>query len=108
MGGISTHVLDVAAGRPATGLAVRLEGRSVGEWVLLTESTTDDDGRVGDLLGGRDLEAGEYRITFDTGSHNPDGFYPSVSVVFRVASPDEHHHVPLLLSPFGYSTYRGS
>ena len=108
MGGISTHVLDVAAGQPAAGLGVRLEGRSVGEWVLLGEAVTDDDGRVADLLGGRDLEAGEYRITFDTGSHNPDGFYPSAAVVFRVSSSDEHHHIPLLLSPFGYSTYRGS
>jgi len=108
MGGISTHVLDVATGRPASGLAVRLEGRSVGEWVLLHEAVTDDDGRVGDLLHGRDLEAGEYRITFDTASHNPGGFYPSASVVFRVTDPEEHHHVPLLLSPFGYSTYRGS
>lgn len=108
MAGISTHVLDTSAGRPASGMAVRLEGRATGEWVLLAEATTDDDGRVADLLEGRELETGEYRITFDTGGYLEGGFYPEASVAFRVTEPDEHHHIPLLLSPFGYSTYRGS
>lgn len=106
--GVSTHVLDTARGRPAAGVAVRLEREDGGGWRTVSEATTDGDGRVRDLLAGGDLAAATYRITFDTGGYLDGGYYPEASVVFRVSDPDEHHHVPLLLSPFGYTTYRGS
>ena len=105
---LSTHVLDAACGRPAVGVGVRLDALPGGE--LLAEARTDDDGRVRNLAA--DLSAGSYRITFDTGGYfaatGQQGFYPEVVVTFVVADPGEHHHVPLLLSPFAYSTYRGS
>ncbi len=114
---LSTHVLDIARGRPAEGVPVRLERRTGGDrtgggWTELAGTRTDADGRA--ELGGRDdsLAAGVYRITFATGAyhqrHGIDGFYPEASVVFRLTEPDEHYHVPLLLAPWGYSTYRGS
>jgi 5-hydroxyisourate hydrolase len=104
MATLSTHVLDTAAGRPAAGIAVRLETRG-GDG--LGDSVTDADGRIGSLGG--ELEPGEYVLRFDTGAYwsSGAGFYPEVVVVFTVAD-DRHHHVPLLLSPYGYSTYRGS
>jgi len=100
---LSTHVLDTAAGRPAVGVLVRLETR---DGRPLGEATTDADGRVG-ALGPDSLDPGDYALRFDTGSY-VDGFYPEVVVTFTIADPGEHYHVPLLLSPFGYSTYRGS
>lgn len=104
---ISTHVLDTAAGSPAPGLSVRLERGSGEAWDVVGEGVTDGDGRLGDL--GSELVAGTYRLRFDTGAyHEGRGFYPEVVVTFEVADPSQHHHVPLLLSPFGYSTYRGS
>jgi 5-hydroxyisourate hydrolase len=109
MSGITTHVLDVAQGRPAAGIAVTLEGFSGGAWRMIGQGVTDGDGRLRTLLAaGAPLDAGEYRLTFDTGVYNPDGFYPTVSIAFTIRNPGEHYHVPLLLSPFGYSTYRGS
>jgi 5-hydroxyisourate hydrolase len=114
MSGITTHVLDTSAGRPAAGVAVRLEVR-MGErgWVTLAERVTDADGRARDLLAeGARLDAGAYRLTFATGAYfagqGQGTFFPEASVVFEVRDPAAHHHVPLLLSPFGYSTYRGS
>ena len=114
MSAITTHVLDLERGQPARGIPVRLELRSPDRgWVKLAERITDDDGRVGDLLaaGGRP-EAGRYRLTFETGEYfrarREPTFYPEVIVAFEVRDPAEHYHVPLLLSPFGYSTYRGS
>ena len=105
---ITTHILDTAAGRPAAGVAVRLERESEGAFEELGHGATDADGRVGDLLAAdHALVPGVYRISFDVGSYQP-GFYPSVSIDFRVEATDEHYHVPLLLSPYGYSTYRGS
>jgi 5-hydroxyisourate hydrolase len=105
---LSTHVLDAALGRPAAGVGVRLDAMPAGE--LLAQARTDRDGRVRDLAA--DLAAGAYRITFDTGGYfaatGQQGFYPEVAVTFVVTDPGEHHHVPLLLSPFAYSTYRGS
>jgi 5-hydroxyisourate hydrolase len=100
---LSTHVLDTAKGRPAEGIAVRLETRT-GE--VLDEGLTDADGRIGPI-GPERLDRGAYVLRFDTGLY-VDGFYPEVVVVFTVADPDQHDHVPLLLSPYGYSTYRGS
>ncbi|HEY3999433.1 MAG TPA: hydroxyisourate hydrolase [Candidatus Xenobia bacterium] len=110
MSGITTHVLDTSKGRPAAGVAVLLE-RLEGSWKELSRKTTDADGRVKDLL--RDpLQTGKYRLTFDTGawlaSQGTQGFFPEVAITFEIHDAASHYHVPLLLSPFGYSTYRGS
>jgi 5-hydroxyisourate hydrolase len=111
MSGISTHVLDTSRGRPAEGVPVRLERRQDGGWRALGSSRTDRDGRARDLVPGS-AETGTYRLTFDTAAYfasaGVEGFYPVVEVVFEVRDPAQNHHVPLLLSPFGYSTYRGS
>ena len=112
MSGISTHILDTARGCPAAGVPVRLERHDNDQWHLLGEGTTDDDGRNRGLLSGRPLTAGLHRITFEIAAYHTalgvDGFYPRAVVEFVVREPQSHHHVPLLLSPFGYSTYRGS
>jgi 5-hydroxyisourate hydrolase len=104
MATLSTHVLDTAAGRPAAGVAVRLESR---DGDVLDSGVTDGDGRVGSLGG--ELGPAAYVLRFDTGAYwsSRSGFFPEVVIVFTVAD-DRHHHVPLLLSPYGYSTYRGS
>ncbi len=101
MATLSTHVLDTSSGRPAAGVAVRLETR---DGDVLDSGATDEDGRIGSLGGELGLAA--YVLRFDTGSY-VSGFFPEVVIVFTVAD-DRHHHVPLLLSPYGYSTYRGS
>ena len=113
MSGITTHVLDTSSGRPASGVAVKLEVRMDRGWVTLAERKTDDDGRVRDLVSdGSKLDAGTYRLTFGTGAYfaarDLSTFFPEATVVFEVRDPAQPHHVPLLLSPFGYSTYRGS
>ncbi|XP_051124539.1 uric acid degradation bifunctional protein TTL isoform X2 [Andrographis paniculata] len=120
---ITTHVLDTAAGRPAAGIEVRLEmwedpqSRPLFHqidsncWKLLGSSTTDKDGRSGQLMSISDaLNPGVYRISFDTGKYNPEGFFPYTAIVFEIRESQkwEHFHVPLLLSPFSFSTYRGS
>lgn len=112
-GGLSCHVLDTSQGRPATGVRIALERfEEPSGWSPVAVSTTDSDGRVRDLLGGQPLEPGEYRARFETGDYferrGVQSFYPRVEVTFAVASADEHYHVPLLLSPHGYTTYRGS
>ena len=107
--GLSTHVLDTSTGRPASAMPLRLERRNTaGEFELLREAKTDADGRVKDLQP--TLAAGIYRLTFDTKMYfgNEPSFYPSVCISFEVTAPTEHHHVPLLIPPFGFSTYRGS
>lgn len=105
---ITTHVLDTAAGRPAAGVAVALErAGEAGEWTVLSQRRTDGDGRVREL--GAAPAPGCYRLRFDTAGHlGPEAFFPEVVVQFTVADPAADLHVPLLLSPFGYSTYRGS
>lgn len=112
MSGISTHVLDTALGQPARGVPVRLERQDGPTWTLLGAGTTDDDGRHRGLLSGAALQAGVHRITFEIADYHTsvgvDGFFPEASIVFVVRDAGAHHHVPLLLSPFGYSTYRGS
>lgn len=112
MGNITTHVLDTSAGRPAAGLHVTLELRAeAGNWREVGRGDTDADGRLRGLTDGR-IEAGLYRLTFHTGGYfgalAVETFYPAVVVLFRVADSAQHYHVPLLVSPFGYSTYRGS
>jgi 5-hydroxyisourate hydrolase len=104
---VSTHVLDAVAGRPAAGVRVVLERRTPDGWNELTARDTDVDGRIADLAAS--TEPGVHRLRFDVDGHfGPASFYPEVVIVFRVADAAAHHHVPLLLSPFAYSTYRGS
>jgi len=106
---LSTHVLNAMTGRPATGVAVRLDSWTDTGWTVAAEGSTDADGRIGDLGS---PPAGRHRITFDTGGYfaalGTATFYPEVSVVFEVTDAAQHHHVPLLLGPYGYTTYRGS
>jgi len=104
---LSTHVLDAVLGAPAHGVPVRLERRGPAGWTLLAERVTGPDGRIADLSTG--LAAGSYRLVFDTGSYlGPEAFYPEVAITFQVSGAGQHYHVPLLLSPYAYSTYRGS
>jgi len=111
---ISTHILDIVQGKPAKNLLVRLEKQNTpGDWRPLTSARTDQDGRCGQLLPeGDDLSAGVYRLVFDTGSYyalqRVDTLYPVVEVTFRAREGESHFHIPLLLSPHGYTTYRGS
>ncbi len=111
---ISTHVLDITQGQPAKDVAVRLERReSAGEWALLYSSRTDGDGRCGQLLPESEvLRPGLYRVSFDTASYHHaqsiEGLYPIVEITFQVRDGETHFHIPLLLSPNGYTTYRGS
>lgn len=110
---ITTHVLDTALGKPAPGMKVSLEVLSAGSgWTQVAWGTTDADGRVRELLPDPYLSERRYRLVFDTlsyfASRGAEAFYPVVIVVFEISDPLQHYHVPLLLSPFGYSTYRGS
>ncbi len=109
---LTTHVLDTARGRPANGVPVVVERLDEDGFVEVARGVTDEDGRARDLLAPGGLTEGTWRLVFDTATYfrgiGVDGFYPRVPVWFAVTSPHEHHHVPLLLSPFGYSTYRGS
>jgi 5-hydroxyisourate hydrolase len=113
MSQITTHVLDVSLGQPAAGVPVTLEiEKAGGQWKELSRGATDGDGRLRHLLEPGSLAEGTYRLTFDTHtyfeSRKTAGLYPQVAVVFRVRDAKQHYHIPLLLSPFGYSTYRGS
>jgi 5-hydroxyisourate hydrolase len=119
MSAISTHVLDVANGCPAAGLRVRLEHVAPAGTKEIARASTDSGGRI-TTLGPELIEPGVYRLVFETAGYlgrnagsggsgtGKDAFFPEVAVTFAVADQDEHYHVPLLLSPFGYSTYRGS
>jgi len=108
MSTVTTHVLDSARGRPASGVDVRLESADGAE---IAVGSTDADGRITDL-GPSELAAGTYRLVFNTGGYfavtGQPVFYPEVVISFAIADPAEHYHVPLLLAPFAYSTYRGS
>ncbi len=107
--GLSTHVLDTARGEPAGGVPVRLDRAVAAGWAPVATGTTDPDGRLRDWVPAAHWRAGTYRLVFDTAAYlGPDAFFPEVAVVFAVAEPGRHQHVPLLLSPFGYATYRGS
>lgn len=111
MSAITTHVLDTAIGRPASGVPVRLELVTDDSSTVLARATTDDDGRVAEL-GPDQVEPGTYRLVFDTATYSSAAgqscFFPEVVITFMLAEPARHYHVPLLLSPFAYSTYRGS
>ncbi len=106
---VTSHVLDAATGRPAVGVTVRLEALVDTGWSPIGAAVTDVDGRASQL-GPEALAEGVYRVVFDTGAYFGDRptFYPEVVIVFELAAASEHYHIPLLLSPFAYSTYRGS
>ena len=112
MSQITTHVLDTSIGKPAMGITIHLEEKSATGWNQLAHGITNADGRISDLLDkGNFLPHGVYRMIFETAayfsSQNKKGFYPSVTIEFNL-SEDAHYHIPLLLNPYGYSTYRGS
>ena len=112
MSQVTTHVLDTSAGKPGKNISVRLMQIANGEWRSIAQGITNADGRVADLLpAGKNLSAGNYKILFETGeyyaSQDIKTFYPAVEIQFTIFD-DSHYHVPLLISPFGYSTYRGS
>ncbi len=111
---ITTHVLDMSRGRPASGVSVVLEARAgTRDWKILGKGQTDSDGRLRNILpAGERLVAGAYRLTFDLAAYyrpqSVESFFSEAIVVFTVRDPTQHYHVPLLLSPYGYTTYRGS
>jgi len=114
MARISTHILDTAQGQPAKGVAVRLQRQEAdGTWKLVASAHTDQGGRCAQLLSDSEaLAPGTYRLHFDTASYfdlcKVDGFYPFVEITFQVRDAKQNFHIPLLLSPHGYTTYRGS
>jgi 5-hydroxyisourate hydrolase len=114
MSAITTHVLDTSTGKPAPGISVVLEQRThTAGWQRQAEALTDSDGRVNQLLPARHIFGpGHYRLTYDVGPYfltkEIDSFFPQITVSFVVKDAQQRYHVPLLLSPFGYSTYRGS
>lgn len=109
---ITTHVLDLSAGKPGRGIAIELERAEHGVWHLIGGGITDDDGRLRTLTQQGPVAEGTYRIRFQTGPYfaarQVDAFFPVVEIQFTVGDGTQHYHVPLLLSPFGFSTYRGS
>ena len=109
---ITTHVLDTAAGRPGRGIAIELERVEGTVWQLVGGGVTDDDGRLRTLTAQGPVTPGTYRIRFQTGAYftanGQTGFFPVVEIQFVVHDGAQHYHVPLLLSPYGFSTYRGS
>lgn len=109
--GISTHILDTTRGRPASGVRVTLEAKGESGWTRVGDGTTDADGRVKALMV-ESPSPGTYRITFEVSPYfeaqSVKAFYPEVSITFLVAEGGQHFHVPLLLNPFGFTTYRGS
>jgi 5-hydroxyisourate hydrolase / 2-oxo-4-hydroxy-4-carboxy-5-ureidoimidazoline decarboxylase len=112
-GRITTHVLDTSRGCPGAGMGVVLDVRNGDSWSRVGQGTTDANGRLTTLAANQSMIAGDYRLTFDTGGYLrargvADAFFPDVTITFTVADASAHFHVPLLLSPFGYSTYRGS
>ena len=114
MSTISTHILDISRGAPAGGVAVHLDLQNTNEsWTELSHAWTDEDGRVKPFfLVEEPLSGGTYRLVFDTEAYftalDIEFFYPQVTVVFKIDDAAQHYHVPLLISPYGYSTYRGS
>lgn len=110
---LSVHVLDQGSGQPGAGIQVTLEQRKGTEWLQLASGVTNEQGRIPALYPeGKAMAAGDYRIVFRTGEHfarkGQPTFFPRIPVEFTVDAPAQHYHIPLLLSPFGYSTYRGN
>jgi 5-hydroxyisourate hydrolase len=109
---LSTHILDTALGRPAAGVSLTLSQLSDGEWQELGRGQTDADGRCKTLLGDAALEAAIYKIHFAVADYYTaqklTGLYPFIEIIFTVADPTQHYHIPLLLTANGYTTYRGS
>ncbi|BCJ55582.1 5-hydroxyisourate hydrolase [Actinoplanes sp. NBRC 14428] len=106
---ISTHVLDTVSGEPARGVGVRLDRRDAGGWRTVAEGRTDDDGRLRPRLPAHEWAAGGYRLVFAVDAYlGGDAFFPEITVAFHVRDPGRPYHVPLLLSRYGYTTYRGS
>lgn len=109
---ITTHVLDTSRGRPADGLPVCLYKFENDKWILLKESMTDSNGRCGDMLQDKNCTPGRFKIEFRVDDYfrriATASMYPMIDVMFDVQHPDEHYHIPLLLNPFGFTTYRGS
>lgn len=110
---LSTHVLDTVRGEPARGVPVRLERRDPDGWSVVAAGDTDADGRLRDWVPATAWAAGDFRLVFLAeaylSAYQPTGvFFPEIAVAFRVGDPERHHHVPLLLSAYGYTTYRGS
>ena len=112
MSSITTHVLDTAQGKPAAGIPVWLHRKTGDGWQQLGQAFTNRDGRISDLLPAGELKPGRYRLTFDTSAYlsrsASQAFFPEIAIVFEIQDAGQHYHVPLLLSPYGYSTYRGS
>ena len=109
---ITTHVLDTSLGKPGKGIAIELEHAEGGGWHRVGAGVTDDDGRLRTLTPAGPVKPGVYKLRFHTAGYfagrNELGFFPEVEIQFTVADGSQHYHVPLLLSPYGYSTYRGS
>jgi 5-hydroxyisourate hydrolase len=109
---ITTHILDTTLGKPARGVPISLERQAGAEWKQVGSGVTDDDGRLKTITPPGPVEPGVFRIHFDTGHYfaatGTKGFYPYVEVVFEIVDGAAHYHVPLLINPWGYSTYRGS
>jgi 5-hydroxyisourate hydrolase len=112
MSAITTHVLDTSLGRPGAGIRIELHRKSDDTWKLVGQGRTDANGRCGDLMGNEEPEHGTYRLLFHAAEYfheqNAETFYSEIPVIFEVSDSNRHYHVPLLISPFGYSTYRGS
>ena len=113
MSQITTHILDTATGKPAQNVPIALFMQQGGEWSEIGAGLTNEDGRIADLCAAEQvLDAGTYRMHFDTNAYfsamGEAVFYPWVDVVFSIEADGQHYHIPLLLSPFAYSTYRGS
>lgn len=110
--GLSTHILDTALGKPAAGVPLVLSRQTAGAWVEAGQAVTDADGRCRTLLGDAPLQTGIYRLRFGTAPYfakqGLTPLYPYVEIVFTVADPTQHHHIPLLATANGYTTYRGS
>lgn len=109
---ITSHVLDTASGKPAANLKMCLYRMFAGQWVEVSKKTTNSDGRASSFLKQAEFTAGTYKMFFDTEDYfkqqSSKGFYPYVEIVFTIEHPEQHYHIPLLLSPYGYTTYRGS
>ncbi|XP_064109273.1 5-hydroxyisourate hydrolase-like isoform X2 [Macrobrachium nipponense] len=109
---ITCHVLDTATGKPASSMKLSLHKQTDAGWEELVSKATNSDGRAGQFLSQEAFTKGVYKMFFDTADYfkqqNTKGFYPYVEIVFEIEQPAEHYHIPLLLSPYGYSTYRGS